>query len=96
MVRNVFLLCEMFRIMIATLSFLLDYENIEEDYDSDGSSSEDDLATQEPQVLLSREAIYKVCCQQYELFLLLLGLLVLDGPPEKLIFPCCFSSILMA
>ncbi|XP_052199464.1 uncharacterized protein LOC127806299 isoform X2 [Diospyros lotus] len=47
------------RIMIATLSFLLDYENIEEDDDCDGSSSEDDLAAQEPQVLLSREAIYK-------------------------------------
>ncbi|KAF7124102.1 hypothetical protein RHSIM_Rhsim12G0038300 [Rhododendron simsii] len=47
------------RIMIAALSFLLDYENIVEDEDSDGSSSEDDLATQQPHVLLNRESIYK-------------------------------------
>ncbi|PSR84806.1 hypothetical protein CEY00_Acc32784 [Actinidia chinensis var. chinensis] len=49
------------RIMIAALSFLLDYENIEEedDDDSDGSSSDDDLATQQPRVLLSKEAVYK-------------------------------------
>ncbi|KAL7261215.1 hypothetical protein ACSBR1_006790 [Camellia fascicularis] len=48
------------RIMIAALSFLLDYENIEDDddSDSDGSSSEDDSATQPPQVV-SREAMYK-------------------------------------
>lgn len=48
------------RIMIAALSFLLDYENIEDDddSDSDGSSSEDDSATQQPQVV-SREAMYK-------------------------------------
>lgn len=51
------------RIMIAALSFLLDYENIvEDDEDNDGSSSEDDLATQQPHVLLNRESIYKVCC----------------------------------
>ncbi|KAE9454689.1 hypothetical protein C3L33_13423, partial [Rhododendron williamsianum] len=47
------------RIMISALSFLLDYENIVEDEDSDGSSSEDDLATQQPHVLLNRESIYK-------------------------------------
>ncbi|XAR48128.1 hypothetical protein NMG60_11030845 [Bertholletia excelsa] len=49
------------RIMISALLFLLDYEKIEDgdDSDSDGSSSEDDLANQQPQVLLSREAIYK-------------------------------------
>ncbi|GMP57804.1 hypothetical protein CsSME_00021726 [Camellia sinensis var. sinensis] len=48
------------RIMIAALSFLLDYENVEDDddSDSDGSSSEDDSATQQPQVV-SREAMYK-------------------------------------
>ncbi|KAI8024385.1 hypothetical protein LOK49_LG03G00201 [Camellia lanceoleosa] len=48
------------RIMIAALSFLLDYENIEDDddSDSDGSSSEDDSTTQQPQVV-SREAMYK-------------------------------------
>ncbi|KAL6969349.1 hypothetical protein U1Q18_029065 [Sarracenia purpurea var. burkii] len=47
--------------MIAALSFLLDYENVKEEDadDSDGSSSEDDMATQQPQVLLSRESIYK-------------------------------------
>lgn len=48
------------RIMIAALSFLLDYENIEDDGDdSDGSSSEDDQPNQQPQVLINREAIYK-------------------------------------
>lgn len=48
------------RIMIASLSFLLDYENIEDDDDeSDGSSSEDDQPNQQPQVLINREAIYK-------------------------------------
>lgn len=46
--------------MIAALSFLLNYENIEDDDDSDASSSEDEAATQTSQVLLSREAIYKV------------------------------------
>lgn len=46
------------RIMIAALSFLLDYEKIEDDEDSDNSSSEDESSAQ-PQVLLSKEAIYK-------------------------------------
>ncbi|XP_028796409.1 protein SDA1 homolog [Neltuma alba] len=46
------------RIMIAALSFLLDYEKIENDEDSDDSSSEDESSAQ-PQVLLSKEAIYK-------------------------------------
>lgn len=48
------------RIMIAALSFLLDYENIEDDEnDSDGSSSDDDQPNQQPQVLINREAMYK-------------------------------------
>uniref|UniRef100_A0A5B7BA91 Protein SDA1 n=1 Tax=Davidia involucrata TaxID=16924 RepID=A0A5B7BA91_DAVIN len=49
------------RIMIAALSFLLDYEKIEDydDSDSDDSSSEDDLTTQQPHAVLSREAVYK-------------------------------------
>ncbi|XP_077228245.1 ARM repeat superfamily protein [Tasmannia lanceolata] len=47
------------RIMVAALSFLLGYERIEEANDSEGSSSEDDTTTQKPQVVLSREAIYK-------------------------------------
>ncbi|KAI4347700.1 hypothetical protein L6164_008486 [Bauhinia variegata] len=46
------------RIMIAALSFLLNYEKIENDEDSDDSSSEDEL-TQSPQVAISKEAIYK-------------------------------------
>ena len=70
-VRKLFSLSEFHRIMIAALSFLLDYENIEEeeDDDSDGSSSDDDLATQQPRVLLSKEAVYKVCCLYYDLFM---------------------------
>ncbi|XP_057771414.1 uncharacterized protein LOC130991299 [Salvia miltiorrhiza] len=46
------------RIMIAALSFLLDFEKIEDD-DSDDSDSEDDPATPQPQVLLNKEAMYK-------------------------------------
>ncbi|PIN05650.1 Protein required for actin cytoskeleton organization and cell cycle progression [Handroanthus impetiginosus] len=46
------------RIMIAALSFLLDFEKIEDD-DSDDSGSEDDLITQQPQIVLNKEAIYK-------------------------------------
>lgn len=45
------------RIMIACLSFLLDYEKFEDD-DSDASSSEDE-APHTPQIVLSRESIYK-------------------------------------
>ncbi|KAK3026058.1 hypothetical protein RJ639_042550 [Escallonia herrerae] len=47
------------RIMIAALSFLLDYEKIENDDDSDNSSTEDDSATPQHQVAVSKEAIYK-------------------------------------
>ncbi|XP_057949408.1 uncharacterized protein LOC131144652 [Malania oleifera] len=47
------------RIMIAALSFLLDYEKIGDDGDSDGSSSEDDFTPQKEQVVVSKEAVYK-------------------------------------
>ena len=47
--------------MIAALSFLLDYEKIEDDDDSDGSSSEDETP-QKPQVVISKENVYKVGC----------------------------------
>ena len=46
--------------MIAALSFLLNYENIEDD-DSDDSSSEDE-STPQHQIVLSKEAVYKVIC----------------------------------
>ncbi|EXB52091.1 hypothetical protein L484_024641 [Morus notabilis] len=46
------------RIMIAALSFLLDYEKIEEDDESDASSSEDEM-TPQSQVVLSKESVYK-------------------------------------
>ncbi|KAL3501096.1 hypothetical protein ACH5RR_035545 [Cinchona calisaya] len=46
------------RIMIAALSFLLDFEKIEDD-DSDDSGSEDEPATPQPQIVLSKEAVYK-------------------------------------
>ncbi|KAL0357836.1 UNVERIFIED_CONTAM: protein SDA1 [Sesamum calycinum] len=47
------------RIMIAALSFLLDFEKIEDDDDSDDSGSEDEPATEHPQIVLNKEAIYK-------------------------------------
>ncbi|XWS69123.1 hypothetical protein CRYUN_Cryun04dG0152600 [Craigia yunnanensis] len=47
------------RIMIAALSFLLDYEKIEnDDEDTDASSSEDEM-TQKPQVAIRKETVYK-------------------------------------
>ncbi|KAF9677853.1 hypothetical protein SADUNF_Sadunf08G0150900 [Salix dunnii] len=51
------------RIMIAALSFLLDYEKIEDDDedDSDASSGEDDPNPRSAQVVISKEYIYKVC-----------------------------------
>nr|KYP75742.1 Protein SDA1 isogeny [Cajanus cajan] len=50
------------RIMIAALSFLLDYEKIQDDDDSDDSGS-DDERTESPQVVLSRETVYKASHQ---------------------------------
>ncbi|XP_047330809.1 protein SDA1 homolog [Impatiens glandulifera] len=49
------------RIMIAALSFLLDYEKIQYDEDDDDSDadSEDELAAKKNEVVLSREALYK-------------------------------------
>ncbi|GLT86561.1 hypothetical protein SLE2022_046950 [Rubroshorea leprosula] len=46
------------RIMVAALSFLLEYEKIEDDDASDASSSGDEM-TQSPQVVTSKETIYK-------------------------------------
>ena len=48
------------RIMIATLSFLLNYEKIEDDDDDSDNSDSDDEKTESPQVVLSRETVYKV------------------------------------
>jgi uncharacterized membrane protein YwzB len=47
------------RIMIAAISFLLGYENAPQEDDSDASSSEDE-ADQNPQILLSKQDVYKV------------------------------------
>ncbi|XP_062185408.1 uncharacterized protein LOC133888997 [Phragmites australis] len=46
------------RIMIAAISFLLGYENAEHEDYSDASSSEDE-ANENPQVILSKEDVYK-------------------------------------
>lgn len=58
--KKVLSICAFIRIMIAALSFLLDYEKIEDDDDSDASSDEDDVTAHAPQVVLSKEAVYKV------------------------------------
>lgn len=50
----------MFRIMISSLRFLLDYDNINEDDDSDASSSDDEDSKKASQVVINREAVYKV------------------------------------
>ncbi|KAJ4816054.1 Protein SDA1-like protein [Rhynchospora pubera] len=47
------------RIMVASLSFLLGFENIEVEDDSDTSSCDDDESTEKPVVLLSKEDVYK-------------------------------------
>ncbi|KAL6499782.1 hypothetical protein OROGR_027692 [Orobanche gracilis] len=47
------------RIMVASLSFLLDCEKIEDDEDIDNSGSEDELATPQNHIVVSKEAIYK-------------------------------------
>ncbi|KAK6922314.1 hypothetical protein RJ641_012821, partial [Dillenia turbinata] len=48
------------RIMVAAVSFILDYEKIEEDDDdSDDSDSDDDMASENPRVVISKEAVYK-------------------------------------
>ena len=51
--------------MIAALSFLLDYEKIEDDDDSDASSGEDDPNPQAPHVVINKQAIYNVGCTFY-------------------------------
>lgn len=52
--------------MVASLSFLLDCEKIEDDEDIDNSGSEDELATPQHQIVVSKEAIYKVSCSLLE------------------------------
>lgn len=48
------------RVMLAALSFLLGFEHIEDDADdSEVSSSDDDESSQNPQVVLNREDVYK-------------------------------------
>ncbi|EPS67162.1 hypothetical protein M569_07614, partial [Genlisea aurea] len=47
------------RIMIAALSFLLDFEKIEDDDDDDDDDSSSEEETLQPQVVISKEAIYK-------------------------------------
>ncbi|KAM0862146.1 hypothetical protein ACQ4PT_045427 [Festuca glaucescens] len=46
------------RIMTAAISFLLGYENVEQEDDSDASSSEDE-ASINPNIILSKEDVYK-------------------------------------
>jgi hypothetical protein len=45
--------------MTAAISFLLGYENVEQEDDSDASSSEDE-AIVNPNIILSKEDVYKV------------------------------------
>ena len=45
--------------MTAAISFLLGYENVEQEDDSDASSSEDE-ASKNPNIILSKEDVYKV------------------------------------
>lgn len=45
--------------MIASLSILLDYEKIEDEDDSDASSDEDETSYA-PQIVLSKQSVYKV------------------------------------
>ncbi|CAA3021606.1 SDA1 homolog isoform X1 [Olea europaea subsp. europaea] len=47
------------KIMIAVLSFLLDFEKIENDDDTDDSGSEDDLEARQTQMVVNKESIYK-------------------------------------
>ncbi|XP_038694296.1 protein SDA1 homolog isoform X1 [Tripterygium wilfordii] len=47
------------RIMIAAISFLLDYEKIQGDEDSNDSGGDDDMAHETSQVVINKEAIYK-------------------------------------
>lgn len=52
--------------MVAALSFLLGFEHIEDDADdSEVSSSDDDESSQNPQVVLNREDVYKVCAWHF-------------------------------
>ncbi|KAJ0719872.1 putative SDA1 domain-containing protein [Helianthus annuus] len=59
--RSLVTICDLHRrkVMIVALSFLLDYEKIEQENDSDESSDEEE-PTHQPSVVVSKEAIYKV------------------------------------
>ncbi|CAA7390889.1 unnamed protein product [Spirodela intermedia] len=47
------------KVLVSALSFVLGYEEVQEGDDSDGSSSEDDMPTPHPIVVLRREDVYK-------------------------------------
>ena len=46
------------RLMTAAISLLIGYENVEQEDDSDASS--EDEASQNPNIILSKEDVYKV------------------------------------
>jgi protein SDA1 len=46
--------------MISALRFLLDYENIDDDDDSDAESDDDEESKKIDQVVINRQAVYKV------------------------------------
>lgn len=46
--------------MISALRFLLDYENLDDEDDSDASGSDDEDSKHATQVVVNREAVYKV------------------------------------
>lgn len=48
------------RIMIAAIQFLLGYENTEQQEDESDASSSEDEADKNPQILLSKQDVYKV------------------------------------
>eukprot|EP01018_Ginkgo_biloba_P024443 Gb_20290 [translate_table: standard] len=47
------------KIMVAALSFILGYEQNEEDNGDEDSSNDDDMTIEKPHLVLSREAVYK-------------------------------------
>ncbi|ONK65926.1 uncharacterized protein A4U43_C06F2410 [Asparagus officinalis] len=47
------------KILTSALSFILGYERVEDENDSEESSGEDDTTSQKSQIVLSREAVYK-------------------------------------
>ncbi|KAM0003813.1 hypothetical protein Hdeb2414_s0007g00239881 [Helianthus debilis subsp. tardiflorus] len=59
--RSLVTICDLHRrkVMIVALSFLLDYEKLEQENDSDESSDEEE-PTHQPYVVVSKKAIYKI------------------------------------